>query len=79
MVLVGDTIFVAGAGPAPGRVRRNHQISSTPLLIAYSASDGTELSRRQIPAAPAFDGMAVAEGALLITLENQQLLCLGAE
>ncbi len=79
MVLAGDIIFVAGAGPSPGKAPEKQNASPTPLLLAISASDGTELARHPIPAAPVFNGMAAAEGELYLTLENGQLLCMMEE
>ena len=76
MVLAGDIIFAAGAGPAPGEAPEKQNVSPTPLLLAISASDGSELGRHPIPAAPVFNGMAAAGGELFLTLENGQLLCI---
>ena len=75
MVLAGDIIFAAGAGPAPGKAPEKQGVSPTPLLLAISTSDGTELARHPIPAPPVFNGIAAAEGELFLTLENGQLLC----
>ena len=76
MILAGDVIFAAGAGPAPGKAPEKQGASPTPLLLAISASDGSELARYPIPAAPVFNGMAAAGGELLLMLENGQLLCM---
>jgi len=79
MVLAGDVIFAAGAGPAPGRAPREQGLSPVPLLLAISAADGSELARYRIAAAPVFNGMAAAGGQLLLVLENGQLLCMTEE
>ena len=50
-----------------------------PMLLAISASDGSELARYPIAAAPVFNGMAAAGGELLIALENGQMLCMTEE
>jgi hypothetical protein len=76
MVLAGDIIFAAGAGPAPGKAPEKQSVSPMPLLLAISASDGSELARYPIARAPVFNGMAAAGGELLLTLENGQLLCM---
>jgi hypothetical protein len=76
MLLAGDVIFAAGAGPAPGIAPAKQQFSATPLLLAISAEDGSELARYPIPAAPVFDGMAAAGGELYLALENGQVLCM---
>ena len=74
MVLAGDVLFAAGAGPAPERAPEKQSVIPTPLLLAISASDGSELARYPIAAAPVFNGMAAAGGELLVALENGQLL-----
>ena len=76
MVLAGAIIFAAGAGPAPGKAPEEQGVSPTPLLLVISASDGSELARYPIAAAPVFNGMAAAGSELFLTLENGQLLCM---
>jgi hypothetical protein len=76
MLLAGDVIFAAGAGPAPGKAPEQQKVSPTPLLLAISAADGAELARYPIPAAPILNGIAAAGGELFLTLENGQLLCM---
>jgi hypothetical protein len=76
MVLAGDVLFAAGAGPAPGKAPAGQDVSPTPLLLAISARDGSELARHPLPAAPVFDGMAAARGELYLALENGQVLCM---
>jgi hypothetical protein len=76
MLLAGDTLFAAGAGPVPGKASDRQSASPVPLLLAISASDGSELARYPIPAAPVFNGMAAAGGELLLALENGQVLCM---
>jgi hypothetical protein len=76
MLLAEDVIFAAGAGPAPGIAPAKQQVSPTPLLLAISAEDGSELARYPIPAAPVFNGIAAAGGELYLVLENGQLLCM---
>jgi outer membrane protein assembly factor BamB len=76
MVLADDVLFVAGpaADAGDGPVGR-HQ-SAEAVLVAISASDGTELARRQLDSSPVFDGMAVAHGCLYISMKDGSLLCL---
>lgn len=76
LLLAGDKIFAAGAGPAPSQAPGRQTVSPVPLLLVLSATDGAELARHPIPAAPVFNGMAAAGGELLLTLENGQVLCL---
>jgi outer membrane protein assembly factor BamB len=63
MLLAGKTIFVAGKS----------------LLLAISATDGAELARYPLDAAPAFDGLAAANGRLYLSMLNGQVVCLGEE
>jgi hypothetical protein len=79
MVLTEDIIFAAGAGPAPGKAPETQSASPTPLLVAISTADGSELARHPIPAAPVFNGLAAAGGELFLTLENGHLLCLAGK
>jgi outer membrane protein assembly factor BamB len=49
------------------------------LLGAVDPADGESLARYQLPAAPAWDGMAAAPGRLYISTRDGQLLCMGNE
>ncbi|HUU16202.1 MAG TPA: hypothetical protein VMW72_03550 [Sedimentisphaerales bacterium] len=49
------------------------------LLMAISASDGTELAQYQLDSSPVFDGMAAAYGRLYVSMEDGSLLCLTKE
>jgi len=68
MVLAGKTIFAAG----PAR-------DGSALLLALSATDGAELARCTLDAAPVFDGLAAASGRLFLSLLNGQVVCFGGE
>jgi len=76
MVLVDKVLFVAGppadAGDGPGESDENQGV----LLMAISASDGTELAKYRLDSPPVFDGLAAANGRLYLSLENGQLLCM---
>jgi len=80
MVLAGKILFAAGplltdpdnAPQAPAENRES-------LLLAISASDGTELARYRLDSAPIFDGMAAAFGRLYISMMDGSLLCMGRE
>ena len=65
--------------PGDGKAPEKQGISPVPMLLAISASDGSELARYPIAAAPVFNGMAAAGGELLIALENGQMLCMTEE
>ena len=49
------------------------------LLGAVNPADGESLARYQLPAAPAWDGMAAAPGRLYISTRDGQLLCMGSK
>ena len=46
------------------------------LLQAVSAVDGTRLSELKLDAGPVWDGMAAADGSLLLALSDGSLCCL---
>jgi outer membrane protein assembly factor BamB len=76
MVLADKVLFVAGP---PAQARNAPQESDEQqgaLLMAFSASDGSELSRHRIDSSPVFDGMAAANGRLYLSLENGRVLCM---
>jgi outer membrane protein assembly factor BamB len=79
LVQAGNVLFVAGAGPAPSSKPDKQSVSDTPLVIAISTADGSELARYPIAAAPIFDGMGAADGKLLLALQNGSVLCLGGK
>jgi len=79
-------LFVAGppadAGNGPAGRDENKgalQKKSPGLLMAISASDGTELAQYQLDSSPVFDGMAAAYGRLYVSMEDGSLLCLAEE
>ena len=45
-------------------------------LWAVSSDDGTRLASYNLPVLPIFDGMAVADNALYIALEDGRVICL---
>lgn len=79
MLLAGDVVFAAGAGPAPGNANEDIPVSPTPLLLAYSAQDGTELARFEIPAAPVLNGIAAVDERLILALGNGQVVCMAGK
>lgn len=86
MVLADKVLFVAGppadAGNGPAGRNENKgalRKESPGLLMAISASDGTELAQYQLDSSPVFDGMAAAYGRLYVSMEDGSLLCLTEE
>jgi len=45
-------------------------------LLSYAIEDGRLLSELPLPAAPNFDGIAVAQSRLYLTLKDGSVLCL---
>ena len=76
MLLAGDVLFVAGAATDSGDGPASPDESRESLLVALSASDGTELAQCPLDAPPVFDGMAAAAGRLYLALKNGNVVCL---
>ena len=74
MVLAGNVLLVAGPPADPRNRPQQSDEEQSALLLAISASDGSELARYQIDSSPVFDGMAAANGRLYLSLENGRLL-----
>ena len=76
MLLADKVLFVAGppaaASDGPGWLEE----SRAALLMAVSASDGSELAKYRLDSSPIFDGMAAAGGRLYLSLENGQIACM---
>jgi len=77
MVLAGKVLFVAGAPADTGDGPEERDQNQGALLMAISATDGSELARYRLDSSPVFDGMAAANGRLYLTLENSHVLCMG--
>ena len=67
IVVAGDSVLVAGSDASGG------------VLWRFAADSGKEISKIALPAVPRFDGLAVAGGALFITLENGNVICLSGK
>ena len=65
MAIAGKVLLAAGATEG-----------SDPKLLAFAIEDGRLLSELPLPAPPAFDGMAVAQSRLYLTLKDGSILCL---
>ena len=76
MVLADKVLFVAGP-PAAGDGAETPGRNPAALLVAVSASDGTELARCRLDSPPVFDGMAAAGGRLYLAMLNGQVACYG--
>ncbi len=76
MILADKVLFLAGLRADPGAGPTGRSENRPAVLMAVSASDGTELAECPLAGSPVFDGMAAANGRLYIALENGQLVCL---
>ncbi len=74
MVKAGTTIAVAGAENEIMLVKSKDKGG---VLILVSSENGKELAKQPLGAVPVWDGMAVVNGKLLISLENGKLVCMG--
>ncbi|MHC4603670.1 MAG: outer membrane protein assembly factor BamB family protein [Planctomycetota bacterium] len=64
MLLADKVLFVAGPRGDAGDGLQGRDENQGALLMAISASDGTELRRYRLDSSPVFDGMAAANGRL---------------
>ena len=79
MVLTDKVLFVAGLPADAGRGPGGRDESQGGLLMAISASDGTELARYRLDSSPVFDGMAAAHGRLYISSTDGKVLCMSGQ
>ena len=79
MVLADKVLFVAGLPAEADNGPEGRDENQEALLMAISATDGTELARYRLDSAPVFDGMAAANGRLYLSLKNGQVLCMAGQ
>jgi outer membrane protein assembly factor BamB len=71
-----DLLFVAGPQGSPFTSRVALEGKAGASLMAIVPEDGRVLAEMTLAAAPVWDGMAVAQGNLYLSLANGQILCL---
>jgi len=76
MVKTKDVLFVAGPQGGGTISTAAARGKTGAALFAVSPADGEVLAEMSLPAAPAWDGMAVANGNLYLTLLNGDVVCL---
>jgi len=79
MLLAENALFVGG-WPDDGSQdeRRAARAGETPgRLSVFSPADGSKIAERGLAAGPVFDGMAAADGRLIVSLKNGTVVCLG--
>jgi len=47
------------------------------MLCLYAVKDGKALKKLELSAAPVYDGLAIAEGQVFLSMQNGKLLCFG--
>ena len=77
MVVTDNLLFAAGVpdvvdGEDPWAAFEGR---SGALLCVFSKSDGRTLAQYRLPVPPTYDGMAVAEGRLYLTLKDGKVIC----
>jgi hypothetical protein len=77
MVVTDNLLFAAGV---PDVVDREDPWAafegrSGALLYVFSKSEGRTLAQYRLGAPPTYDGMAVAEGRLYLTLKDGRVIC----
>ena len=76
MVLANDVLFTTGPRAETGIWSLDHEKDEGAIVMAVSASDGSELAQCRLESSPVFDGMAAAYGRLYISTEDGAVLCL---
>jgi outer membrane protein assembly factor BamB len=80
MALADNSLFVAGtpvAFPADD-LHKAYEGRMGGIVWAVSAQTGEKIAETKLSAAPAWDGMAVANGRLYISLQDGSVVCLGS-
>jgi len=81
LVLADNTLFVAGtpvAFPADD-LARAYEGRMGGVLWAASASTGEKVAQCKLDAPPVWDGLAVANGRLFISLQDGRVMCMGGK
>ena len=74
----GELVFTAGIveGTTQAEWDKSTYYVGPGKLMVHNGTDGRLLAEYDLPACPVFDGMSAADGQLLISLIDGQLLCL---
>jgi outer membrane protein assembly factor BamB len=81
LVLAGDVLFVAGTPVVfpPDDLARAYEGRMGGVLWAASAATGEKLAEYGLDAPPAWDGMAVAKGQLVMSLGDGRVVCMSGK
>ena len=79
LALAGNTLFVAGTPVAfpEDDLAKAYEGRMGGVLWAASVSNGEKLAEYKLDAAPAWDGLAAANGALFVSLADGRVVCMG--
>ncbi len=82
MAMADDIVFVAGTPcyfPPDHRTEKYvaaYRGELGAIIIALSAGSGEKLAEIRLDAPPAWDGLAAADGALYVSLQDGSVCCL---
>ena len=81
MALAEDVLFVAGTPVAfpSDDLAKAYEGRMGGVLWAASAATGEKLAEYKLDAPPAWDGMAVANGRLYISLQDGRVMCMSGK
>jgi len=81
MVLAGNTLFLAGPPDPFQSEELTAALEGTKgvMLLAVSATDGTNRAEYSLDHPPVFDGMAAARGRLYLSLKGGNVACMGSK
>jgi outer membrane protein assembly factor BamB len=81
IALAGDVLFVAGTPVAfpEDDLAKAYEGRMGGVLWAASASTGEKLADYKLDAAPVWDSLAAANGALFLSLADGRVVCMGAK
>jgi len=79
ITLAGDVLFVAGTPVTfpEDDLAKAYEGRMGGVLWAASASTGEKLANYALDAAPAWDGIAAANGMLFVSLADGRIVCMG--
>jgi hypothetical protein len=72
LLLAGPRVYTAG-------IPEFRDTEDKPALFVLSSTDGKELQRTILDAAPSIDGLSAVGGRLIMTTVDGQVLCFGAQ
>ena len=79
MMLAGDNLFIAGT---PDVVPEDDPLAAVEgrmggILKVVSSKDGSTVAEYSLDSHPVFDGLSAADGRLIITTKDGEIICMG--